>query len=173
MKVIVSYFVLTLVAIISANSQEMPRLVESSQQPLALAMDTQSLQQNIETLMCNRPVELSDEEFKKRVIDYIENPNEWVYLGDKPAIIDFYASWSEASNILSPIIDEIAREYGDQVYIYKINADKELAVTRALDIRTLPTILFIPQNSTPQVSLGAMMKSDLVGAIESVLLSDD
>lgn len=38
-------------------------------------------------------VHLTKEEFLKKVVDYENNPTEWKYLGDKPAIVDFYADW--------------------------------------------------------------------------------
>lgn len=39
------------------------------------------------------PMELTAEEFKKRIANYETHPNEWVYLGERPAVIDFYATW--------------------------------------------------------------------------------
>ena len=40
-----------------------------------------------------KPIELTKEDFLKKVVDYEANPTEWKYLGDRPAIVDFYASW--------------------------------------------------------------------------------
>lgn len=40
-----------------------------------------------------KTIELTEADFLKKIVDYEKNPEEWIYLGDKPAIIDFYASW--------------------------------------------------------------------------------
>ena len=40
-----------------------------------------------------KTIELTKADFLKKIVDYEKNPEEWIYLGDKPAIIDFYASW--------------------------------------------------------------------------------
>ena len=39
-----------------------------------------------------KTIELTKADFLKKIVDYEKNPEEWIYLGDKPAIIDFYAS---------------------------------------------------------------------------------
>lgn len=40
-----------------------------------------------------KTIELTKSDFLKKIVNYEKNPEEWIYLGDKPAIIDFYASW--------------------------------------------------------------------------------
>lgn len=70
-------------------------------------------------------VHLTKAEFLKKVMDYENNVNEWKYLGDKPAIIDFYADWCGPCKRLSPILEEIAAEYEGEVIIYKVNVDDE------------------------------------------------
>ena len=64
---------------------------------------------------------LTKAEFLKKVVDYESNVNEWKYLGDKPAIIDFYADWCGPCRKLSPLLEEIAAEYKNDIIIYKVN----------------------------------------------------
>lgn len=115
-------------------------------------------------------IELTKEEFLNKVANYKESPNEWKYLGDKPAIIDFYASWCGPCKMLSPILDEIAGEYKDSIIVYKVNTEKEQELAAVFGIKSIPTLLFIPLNETPQMTQGAMGKADLKKIIDKVLL---
>ena len=60
---------------------------------------------------------LNTKEFKVQIWDFEKN-KDWKYLGDKPAIIDMYATWCPPCKKLSPILEEIQKEYGDKLLIY-------------------------------------------------------
>lgn len=126
--------------------------------------------QTVSTKGTSTPIELTKADFLTKVANFETSPNDWKYLGDKPAIIDFYASWCGPCKTLAPILEELAAEYGDQIVIYKINTDKEPETAQAFGISALPTLLFVPKNGTPQMTQGAMNKSDLKEAINNVLL---
>lgn len=114
-------------------------------------------------------VHLTDESFKKLVFDY-ENNKEWKYEGSLPAIIDFYADWCAPCRQLSPVVEEIAKEYKGKLVVYKIDTEKEKKLAGSIGITALPTLLFIPVKGKPQVTMGALPKSSLVKAINDVLL---
>lgn len=114
-------------------------------------------------------IHLTTDQFKKRVSD-IDAGGDWKFLGDKPAIIDFYASWCGPCKRLSPILDELAEEYDGKVDIYKINVDDEPDLASRFGVRSIPTLFFVPMTGRPQMSLGAMAKSQLAATIESTLL---
>ena len=105
-----------------------------------------------------------------KVADYETNPTEWKYLGDKPALIDFYASWCGPCKALAPVLEELAAEYGDQIHIYKINTEEEQELAAAFGIRSIPTLLFIPMEGKPQMAQGALPKAMLKKAIDEVML---
>ena len=116
-----------------------------------------------------KTIELTKADFLTKVMDYEANPQEWKYLGDKPAIIDFYASWCGPCKMVAPILEELAEEYDGQIYIYKVNTEK----AAMFGIRSIPSILFIPMGEQPQMAMGAMPKSSFKEAIDKVLLKKE
>lgn len=117
-----------------------------------------------------KTIHLSKSDFLTKVANYETTPNEWKYLGDKPAIVDFYASWCGPCKTIAPILEELAAEYGDQIYIYKVDTEEEQELAVAFGIRSIPTLLFIPMDGEPQMAQGAMPKASFKEAIEKVLL---
>lgn len=113
---------------------------------------------------------LTKDEFLQKVYNYEKNPNEWKYEGDKPAIVDFYATWCGPCKMLAPILEELAKEYDGQIVVYKIDTEKEPELSAAFGIRSIPTLLFIPKSGDPQVAQGAMPKASLKKAIDEFLL---
>src|SRR5690554_3459046 len=119
-----------------------------------------------------KPIELTKATFLEKVFDYETNPEEWNYNGDKPAIVDFHATWCGPCRITSPILAELAAEYGDEIYVYKIDVDKEPELARLFGARSIPMFLFIPMNEVPQVGMGALPKKSFREVIETFLLKD-
>jgi thioredoxin 1 len=117
----------------------------------------------------NTVVQLTNESFKKMVFNYDKN-KEWKFEGNKPAIIDFYADWCPPCRQLSPLVEEIAKEYSGKIDVYKVDTDKETTLAQALGITNLPTLLFIPAKGKPQVTMGAIPKDSLVKAINEILI---
>lgn len=126
---------------------------------------------NSEVEIKMKPIHLTKADFLSKVMDYEKNPDEWKYLGDKPAIIDFYADWCGPCKMIAPILDELAEEYKDDIYIYKIDTEKEQELAGIFNIRSIPTLLFIPMEGEPQMAQGALPKATLKEAIEKVLLN--
>lgn len=118
-----------------------------------------------------KTIKLTKADFLTKVANYETNPDEWKYLGDKPALIDFYADWCGPCKVIAPVLEELAAEYGDEIYIYKIDTEKEQELAAAFGIRSIPTLLFIPMNGDPQMAQGALPKATLKEAINSVLLN--
>ena len=125
---------------------------------------------NIKTEKKMGTIHLTKAEFIAKVANYEANPSEWKYLGDKPCIIDFYASWCGPCKTVAPILEDLAKEYEGQIYVYKIDTEAEQELASAFGIRSIPTILFCPMNGAPQMAQGALPKDSFKKAIAEVLL---
>ena len=113
---------------------------------------------------------ITKNEFLAKVANYENDPTEWKYLGDKPAIIDFYADWCGPCKSIAPVLEELATEYEGKIYIYKVNTEEEQELAGAFGIRSIPSLLFVPMTGAPQMAQGAMPKASFKEAIENVLL---
>ena len=131
---------------------------------LAIAALTVSIPATAQT------IELNKKTFLEKVVNYEKNPNAWNYLGSKPAIIDFYATWCPPCKKLSPVLEELSKEYKDKIVIYKVDVDKERELSSVMGIRSMPTLIFIPMSENPQVLNGAYPKEEIKKMIEKVLL---
>jgi len=138
----------------------------------AKSAEKDTIQAKEQTTKTNKmgTIHLTKEEFLKKVVNYEENSKEWKYLGDKPCIIDFYADWCGPCKAVAPILEELAKEYDGKIYIYKIDTDAEQELAGAFGIRSIPSILFVPMEGKPQMSMGAMPKNQLVESINEILL---
>ncbi|HRZ86126.1 MAG TPA: thioredoxin [Candidatus Paceibacterota bacterium] len=83
---------------------------------------------------------------------------EFKFKGNKPAIIDWYASWCNPCKIVAPILEDLSQEYEDKIDIYKIDVDQEQELAMAFGIQSVPSMLFIPLNGEPQMAQGALPK---------------
>lgn len=117
-----------------------------------------------------KTIQITKADFLKKVANYEANPTEWKYLGDKPAIIDFYADWCGPCKRVAPILEELAEEYADKIVIYKVNTENEEELAAAFGISSIPSLLFVPMEGKPQMAIGGMGKADFKKAIDTVLL---
>ena len=111
---------------------------------------------------------LTKETFKQKVFDF-ENKKEWEYSGNVPCIIDFYADWCGPCKMVSPVLEQLAKEYDGKVNIYKINTEQEQELAGVFGISSIPSILFVPVNEQPQMATGALPKQAFVNAIRDIL----
>lgn len=116
-------------------------------------------------------INLTKEEFIKKIIDYEKNPKEWIYLGDKPCIVDFYASWCGPCKQIAPILEELAVTYKDKIYIYKVNIDAEKELAQAFGIQSIPTLIISPVKGNPSMLRGLQTKENLISIIDNQLLA--
>ncbi|MDL2290046.1 thioredoxin [Paludibacteraceae bacterium OttesenSCG-928-F17] len=117
-----------------------------------------------------KTIYLTTADFLKKVANYEESPEKWVYLGDKPCLIDFYTTWCGPCKRIAPILEDLAAQYAGQIYIYKVDTEKEKELAQAFGIRSIPTLLFCPMGEDPQMAKGALPKETFIKVIEELLL---
>jgi len=115
-------------------------------------------------------IPLTLEEFVKNVVDVIDHPHEWKYLGDLPCLIEFSATWSEHYKEMTTVLNQLSFEFANRVYIYRVDIDEEEDLLTAFDIEQVPTLLFCPMNEPPQKALGLFDRETLRKGINEILL---
>lgn len=113
---------------------------------------------------------LDSRQFQTKVSDL--NSEGFTYLGDKPAIVDFYATWCGPCQKISPILEELAGEYKDRIVVYKIDVDQAKDVAQAFEIRSIPAILYIPADGEPVMTIGSRDKATFKKEIDTILLGE-
>lgn len=138
---------------------------------LALACLTLGICSNAQTKATSTKVkQLTYSEFLKNIWDFEKSPNTFVYKGKVAAIVDFYADWCGPCRKVAPIMEKLAQEYDEKLTIYKVNVDQEKELASAFQIRSIPTVLFIPKDGQPMLQVGAMTEAQFRDVITKHLV---
>ncbi|HBX53479.1 MAG: thioredoxin [Bacteroidetes bacterium RIFOXYA12_FULL_35_11] len=111
---------------------------------------------------------LTKESFKTKVFNFEKN-KDWKYEGSLPCLIDFYADWCGPCKMVTPVLEELQKEYEGKLVIYKINTEEEQELAGVFGIRSIPSLLFVPKDGQPQMAQGALPKESFVQAIKDIL----
>jgi len=117
-------------------------------------------------------VKLTTQDFKDRIFNYREEKT-WNYKGHLPAIIDFYADWCGPCRMVAPVLEELSKEYENELIIYKVDTEKEEELAAIFGIQSIPTFLFIPLKEDPLIQPGALDKNIFNMIIKKHLLTAD
>ncbi len=117
-----------------------------------------------------KPEFLTYDTFLKKVWNFEKNPKKWVYEGDEPSVIDFYADWCRPCKMVAPIMEELAKKYDGKVRFYKINVDKEKRLASVFQVTSIPAVLFSPKEGKPGMQVGALPKAEYIRIINENLL---
>lgn len=84
---------------------------------------------------------------------------------DKPILLDFYADWCGPCRMVSPIIEEIAKE-NPQYLIGKVNIDKEPELAQKFNVLSIPTLTVIKDGKVISQSAGARPKNEILAMLK-------
>ena len=70
-------------------------------------------------------IRMDKQMFLDNIFDYTSGSTDWKYKGEKPAVIDFYATWCGPCRMVAPLLKSLAKEYQDQIIVYKVDTDKK------------------------------------------------
>jgi len=97
------------------------------------------------------------------------NFEEVVVQSDKPVIVDFWAEWCGPCRMISPIIEEISKEYSGRALVTKCDVDNSPQVAAKFNIRNIPTVLFFKDGKIADKQVGAVPKSNFINKLNALL----
>ena len=95
-----------------------------------------------------------------------ENFKEEVLNSEKQVLVDFYADWCGPCKMMSPIIDEIAEELGENVKVGKINVDNNQELAIQYDVMSIPTIMIFNKGNIVKTFIGVTDKNEILGYLK-------
>ena len=103
-------------------------------------------------------VELVDSAFDKEVMK-----------SEVPVLVDFWAPWCGPCRALSPVIEEISKDYEGTVKVGKVNVDDNPQTTMKFSIRSIPTLIVFKNGEVAEQIVGAVPKSEIEKVLNKTL----
>lgn len=104
------------------------------------------------------PIDVTSATFKEAVIE-----------SDKPVVVDFWAQWCGPCKKLSPIIEDLAEEYGDRITFAKVDLDKERDLGAMFQILSIPTVLIFNEGKKVDEFNGLRPRQEIAHRLTAVL----
>lgn len=89
--------------------------------------------------------------------------------GDKPVLVDFFATWCGPCKMLSPTIDALASELDGEARVLKVDVDKNQAVAAHYRVQAVPTLIIFKRGEVMWRNSGAMDKYSLMQQVRSFM----
>lgn len=88
---------------------------------------------------------------------------------EKLVLVDFWAPWCGPCRMIAPVIDEVAKEYGESIKVVKVNTDENPSTAASYGIRSIPTLLIFNNGDIVDTIIGAIPKTTVVNRIQKCL----
>lgn len=88
--------------------------------------------------------------------------------GDKPVLVDFFATWCGPCKYQGPILEELASAIGDEARIIKIDIDRNQAVAAKYNVRSVPTLMIFKNGEVLWKEAGVKEKEQLIQLLRSI-----
>jgi thioredoxin 1 len=89
-----------------------------------------------------------------------------VLKGDKPSLVDFWAPWCGPCRAIGPVLEEIAKEYGERINVVKVNVDENPKTSLRYDVQCIPTLLLIKDGQVRESQVGMPPRGQLIALID-------
>ena len=103
-------------------------------------------------------IQLTDDSFDKEVVQSAE-----------PVLVDFWAPWCGPCRMLSPVIEELSKEYTGKVRVAKINTDEHPNAASRFKISAIPTLLFFKGGKVVEQLVGVHSKAEIKKTLDSLV----
>ena len=97
------------------------------------------------------------------------NFQEEVLQSDIPVLVDFWAEWCGPCRIISPMIEEIAKEYDGKIKVCKLNVEEGQQTASSYGIMNIPTLIIFKNGEVAEKIVGAIPKNDIIAKIDANL----
>jgi thioredoxin 1 len=104
-------------------------------------------------------LKFTDQNFQTEVLD-----------SNSPVLVDFWAEWCAPCRIVSPIVEELATEYGKRLKVGKLNVD-ENQISGKYGVMSIPSLLIFKNGQVVKTMIGAQSKDNFKREIDNVLAS--
>jgi thioredoxin 1 len=99
---------------------------------------------------------ISDDSFEQEVLQ-----------AGVPVLVDYWADWCGPCKMISPILDEVAKEYAGRLKVCKLNIDENQATPPKYGIRGIPTLMIFKNGNVEATKVGALSKSQLTAFVDT------
>jgi thioredoxin 1 len=99
--------------------------------------------------------DVTDQDFEERVLG-----------SERPVLVDFWAEWCVPCHMVSPVVEEIGRDKGDDLQVAKLNIDENPDVTRRFGVMSIPTLMLFKDGKEIARVVGARGKDALLKEID-------
>jgi len=99
---------------------------------------------------------ISDDSFEQEVLQ-----------AGVPVLVDYWADWCGPCKMISPLLDEVAKEYSGKLKVCKLNIDENQATPPKFGIRGIPTLMIFKNGNVEATKVGALSKSQLTAFVDS------
>jgi len=110
--------------------------------------------------MVGKIKKVKDEEFERLVMS-----------SEKPAVVDFWATWCEPCKRLDEVLEEMAAEYGEHVDFFRVDVNESQQTTSRFAVRSIPTLLFFQGGEIVDQAIGSISREVLDEKLRGLLRS--
>src|SRR5918996_1301859 len=139
-----------------SNDEEIKVIKQRKMAELQKALTSKTTMSSI-----RKPIMLTDSNFKNELSKY------------PILLIDFWAPWCGPCKMISPIIEQLAREYTGKVVFGKVNIDENRMITQSFGIQSIPTMIIFKNGKAVDIVVGAIPKSQIETKLHQQLASSN